>query len=118
MTGTTGSSVTIKKPFGRYHLNDVDKDITFIAAGTGIAPFVPMLVELSKNGYSGKIDVIYGAAAVENNLLERYNTFKDKLQVSIHLCVPASKDAAAYKGKTTAFLNQYLLDKTHRQRDF
>jgi len=50
---------------------NLEEEICFIATGTGIAPLRPMLIFLLKNGFSGKIFLIYGNRN-ENDIL--YNT--------------------------------------------
>ena len=55
-----GDKLEISKPFGIFAMKDTDKEIIFVATGTGIAPFMSMIPELIKNGYDKPVKVVFG----------------------------------------------------------
>ncbi|MEQ8299978.1 MAG: NADH:ubiquinone reductase (Na(+)-transporting) subunit F [Hyphomonas sp.] len=61
-TLTPGDPITLKGPFGNFHVKDVDDEIIFIGGGAGIAPIRSMIRhQLSGRGRTSKISFWYGA---------------------------------------------------------
>jgi len=59
-------------PFGRFVVDESskDKDIIFIAAGTGISPFTSMIPHLLKNGFRKNIILIHGVRTEKDVLFK------------------------------------------------
>ncbi len=54
-------AVKMQGPFGLYALESGVTSYLFIAAGVGIAPFIPMIHALAKSGFKGSIRFVQGA---------------------------------------------------------
>ncbi|KCZ87966.1 NADH:ubiquinone reductase (Na(+)-transporting) subunit F [Hyphomonas johnsonii] len=66
-TLTLGDSITLKGPFGDFHVKDADDEIIFIGGGAGIAPIRSMIQDqLSVRGRTSKISFWYGARTPED----------------------------------------------------
>jgi ferredoxin-NADP reductase len=56
-----GQSVQFIGPSGLFRLNEpLSNEISMFATGTGIAPFIPMIIKLSDTAYRGKINLYFG----------------------------------------------------------
>jgi len=64
-----GDSITLNGPYGEFHLNDSDRDIIFIAGGSGMAPIKSMLNDMAEKGISRKATYFFGARAVRDLFL-------------------------------------------------
>jgi len=54
-----GDSATVTKATGSFGFKFSDKEIVFLISGIGIAPIIPMLMELEKIDYQGKVSLFY-----------------------------------------------------------
>ncbi|MFQ5531527.1 MAG: ferredoxin--NADP reductase [Candidatus Nanoarchaeia archaeon] len=87
-----GNEVEFFGPAGRFVIEDnsKDKDIIFIAVGTGISPFVAMIPDLLENGFKNKITLIKGCRHKEdilynelcNDLKQNYSNFSTHVVLS------------------------------------
>jgi len=94
-----GDKVTFLGPMGKFVLKDTNKDLIFIATGTGIAPFRGMIYHVLKQGNSYNIlllkcvryedEILY--AKFFSALLEEYPNFR------VHDIVSRPKES--YDGK-------------------
>jgi ferredoxin-NADP reductase len=66
-----GTKMEIAGPFGLFTLKETDKDIVFVATGTGLAPFMSMIPELIEKGYKGNVTVVFGVRSHEEVLYEK-----------------------------------------------
>jgi len=64
-----GNHVTLNGPYGEFHLNESDRDIIFIAGGSGMAPIKSMLHDMAEKGISRKATYFFGARAVRDLFL-------------------------------------------------
>ena len=55
-----GDKVQFKGPAGAFYLRDVDKNLLFVATGTGIAPIWSMLFHLFDQPYAGRATLFWG----------------------------------------------------------
>ena len=70
---TTGEVVKITGPVGKRFLLPTDfhqRDLMFIATGTGIAPYRGMLKEMFDQGYQGKVFLIFGVRYADTVLYD------------------------------------------------
>lgn len=56
-----GAQVPISLPFGDMWVRDDDSDAILVAGGTGVAPILAVLREMSRQGRTHKVTVLYGA---------------------------------------------------------
>ena len=54
-----GDRATVTKATGSFGFKFSDKEIVFLISGIGIAPIIPMLMELEKINYQGKVSLFY-----------------------------------------------------------
>lgn len=76
-----------------------DENVLFVATGTGIAPFYPMVEEMLKKGYKGKVNLWWGMRHEEDlywwEKLEEMKTKNDSFEYEIVL----SKADEKWQGK-------------------
>lgn len=61
-----GDDVTLNGPHGDFQLHDDDREMIFIAGGSGMAPFCSMLPRLKVNGDQRRIRYFFGAKAARD----------------------------------------------------
>ena len=67
-------SATVTQATGNFSFKFSDKEIVFLISGIGIAPIIPMLMELEKINYQGKVSLFYS-----NRTLAK-TTYHERLQ--------------------------------------
>ena len=56
-------SVSFAGPFGEFELSDTDREMVWVAGGSGLSPFVAMLHELDHQGATRPVRMFFGAVA-------------------------------------------------------
>ncbi len=69
-----GDEVVVRGPFGDFYLRDSDRDILFIATGSGLAPVMSMIYQIEVEGIQRKTMLFYG----DRKPRDLY--FRDRLQ--------------------------------------
>jgi NAD(P)H-flavin reductase len=99
-----GDSVEVMGFLGRFVLEEKEAisadTVYFVATGTGVAPFLPMIKELLEDGFKGKVVLWWGLrhkrgiywVSELNDLKEKYSNF----EFDIYLSQPESE----WSGKT------------------
>jgi Na+-transporting NADH:ubiquinone oxidoreductase subunit F len=64
-----GDPVTISGPYGDFSLRDSDREIVFVAGGSGMAPIKSMLLDMAEKGSTRKATYFFGARAVRDLFL-------------------------------------------------
>jgi Na+-transporting NADH:ubiquinone oxidoreductase subunit F len=64
-----GDPVTINGPHGDFSLRDSDRQIVFVAGGSGMAPIRSMLLDMAEKGSTRKATYFFGARAVRDLFL-------------------------------------------------
>ncbi|MCX7028838.1 MAG: 2Fe-2S iron-sulfur cluster binding domain-containing protein, partial [Spirochaetes bacterium] len=64
-----GDPVTISGPYGDFTLRDSDREIVFVAGGSGMAPVKSMLLDMAEKGSTRKATYFFGARAVRDLFL-------------------------------------------------
>lgn len=59
----TGTKVEVNGPFGNFWLRDSEKPAIFICGGSGLAPIMALLEQVSATGFERDITLIFGARA-------------------------------------------------------
>jgi Na+-transporting NADH:ubiquinone oxidoreductase subunit F len=97
-----GDPVTINGPYGEFYLRDSDREIVFVAGGSGMAPIKSMLLDMAEKGSSRKATYFFGARAVRDLfLVDEMRTLEKRLpnfRFVPALSNPAPDDA--WKGET------------------
>ena len=74
-----GDSATVTKATGSFGFKFSDKEIVFLISGIGIAPIIPMLMELEKINYQGKVSLFYSNRTLEKTTYhERLGSYNIK----------------------------------------
>jgi Na+-transporting NADH:ubiquinone oxidoreductase subunit F len=75
-----GDQVTLNGPYGEFCLNDSDKDIIFIAGGSGMAPIKSMLYNMAEKGIDRQATYFFGARAVRDLfLIDKMKELEERL---------------------------------------
>ncbi len=64
-----GNEVTINGPYGEFFLRDTQRDIVFIAGGSGMAPIKSILLTMAENGIDRKATYFFGARTTKDLFL-------------------------------------------------
>ncbi len=103
-----GAESALELPLGSYRLLRNDRRRVFVATGTGLAPFLPMLKELRDKGEAGSAELLFGCATRADNPLSRFASI---LPPATLVC--QSRDApasGAFGGRVTAALKGLSFD--------
>jgi Na+-transporting NADH:ubiquinone oxidoreductase subunit F len=75
-----GDEVTVNGPYGDFYLRDSDRDIIFVAGGSGMAPIKSILLDMVDRGIRRKVTYFFGARAVRDLfLVEEMKALEKKL---------------------------------------
>ncbi|OHD21208.1 MAG: oxidoreductase [Spirochaetes bacterium GWB1_66_5] len=75
-----GDSVNINGPYGEFHLRDSERDLIFVAGGSGMAPIKSILLDMLERGIRRKATYFFGARAVRDLfLVEEMRELEKKL---------------------------------------
>jgi Na+-transporting NADH:ubiquinone oxidoreductase subunit F len=75
-----GERITINGPHGEFYLRDTDREIVFIAGGSGMAPIRSILYDMAANNSQRKAAYYFGAAAKRDLfLVDEMREFENKL---------------------------------------
>ncbi len=76
----TGQALTINGPYGKFRLTDTDKDMIFIAGGSGMAPFLSMLAHIRNANIQRKVTYFFGARSKRDLIcLDRMAAFEKEI---------------------------------------
>ncbi len=64
-----GDAVTINGPYGDFYLRESEREIVFVAGGSGMAPIKSMLLDMAEKGSTRKATYFFGARAVRDLFL-------------------------------------------------
>jgi Na+-transporting NADH:ubiquinone oxidoreductase subunit F len=97
-----GDPVKVNGPYGEFFLRDTDREILFIAGGSGIAPIRSMLHQMAEEGNARKATFYYGANELRDlYMVEEMRGFEDKLPNFTYVPVVARPDDVdSWKGET------------------
>jgi benzoate/toluate 1,2-dioxygenase reductase subunit len=101
-----GAAVTFTGPYGSFYLRDVVRPVLMLAGGTGLAPFLAMLEQLSTTGEPHPIHLVYGVTRDEDLVgTQRLDAFAAALPgFTWQACVADEASAYPRKGYVTAFV--------------
>lgn len=98
----------LSSPLGSYRSLSNDRRRVFVATGTGLAPFLPMLKELRDRGEVGNAELLFGCATQTDNPL---SCFASVLPRSTLVCLSREAPASGgFHGRVTAALGGLTFD--------
>lgn len=104
-----GNSLKVKGPLGKFTVKNVKEEVSFIATGTGIAPFRSMVHDLLEKNPQQKINLLYGFRYPEEFLLkDEWDALASKYQ-NINIVATCSKpdnDWHGLTGRVTQYISQ------------
>jgi Na+-transporting NADH:ubiquinone oxidoreductase subunit F len=75
-----GDDATINGPYGEFYLRDTEREIIFVAGGSGIAPIRSMLFQMEREQNPRKATFYYGANEMRDlYMVEEMREFEQKL---------------------------------------
>ncbi len=108
-----GDECSFIGPYGRFILEDSEKDIVMVATGTGIAPFMAMMPVLWEKGFNKPVTVYFGVAAEPDlfylDILKKWEAEHDNFTVLITLSKP-EPGWKGLKGRVTPHLEEAPFD--------
>ena len=107
---TVGTELNIVTPLGSFYFREVQRELIFIAGGTGIAPFMAMLEKLKAQNNTTPVHLFYGATTGENVVeLERLKAFGEIMPLQLFTCTSDEQAEGHDKGFVTQRINKELL---------
>ena len=108
-----GEKVELFGPAGKFiiHKDSLEKDLFFIAVGTGIAPFRSMINHLLRKGFKKRIILIRGFRTEKNSIYDKeFSKLADKYRNFEFYNVFSRPENAVFenKGYVQNFLQKYL----------
>ena len=102
----SGEETVMHRPHGDFRLSAGDRPRTFVATGTGVAPFIPMLNELADRGSTAPVNVLFGCRGLAESFLARYTeSIRGRLNLTVTTCASReSAGAGVFAGRVTALL--------------
>lgn len=101
------NEVSFVGPYGHFLLQESDKNIIFVATGTGIAPFMSMMDVLWSKGFDRSVSLYFGVSSEEDlfymNELRKWESEHENLKLFVTLSHPSDK-WEGLKGRVTAHL--------------
>jgi Na+-transporting NADH:ubiquinone oxidoreductase subunit F len=75
-----GDPIKLNGPYGDFRLTDSDKEMLFIAGGSGMAPFLSMLAHMKNENIQRKVTYFFGARAKRDLIcLDEMKAFEEAL---------------------------------------
>ena len=101
-----GAAVAFTGPYGSFYLRDVVRPVLMLAGGTGLAPFLAMLEQLSQSGVRQPIHMVYGVTRDEDLVgMDRLDAYAAALpNFTWQACVADEASAWPHKGYVTGFI--------------
>ncbi len=113
-----GDKIKVFGPYGKFGdgIERSERDILFIAAGTGITPIKCLIDHLIKSKFSAKFDLLYGFREEQNYLfkeeisffLKKSKNFSVKLAASRPLNSKKWLEEGNFFGRVTNYLEDHL----------
>jgi len=117
-----GDRSIFRMPITDLTYRKTDRDIAFIATGTGIVPFLHIIDEINKDKIKKNIKIFFGCMVESDNFIDQYiNPYKDSLNIENIICVekPISKiecGKGLYTGRVTDMIKEKISD--YKKYDF
>lgn len=111
------SDTNILGPLGNFKCKDTDLEKIFIATGTGIVPFVPMINDIKQKKPNTKIQVYFGTRFVKDDYAKKYfENYSNDSNFTYHACISHSQATdVCEKGRVTDILPIYITDFSNKE---
>jgi flavorubredoxin/Na+-transporting NADH:ubiquinone oxidoreductase subunit NqrF len=115
-----GNKVSFAGPFGEFELMDTDREMVWVAGGSGLSPFIAMLHELDHAGATRPCRLFFGAVAKRDlylvDWLSEFAKNHEWFTFIPALSVPAEGDEwAGETGLITEVLDRHLAQDTEAE---
>lgn len=113
-------TVVFNGPYGDFCLTDTQKDVVFIAGGSGMAPFLSMLAHIRNEGITRKVTYFFGARAMRDLIcLEQMAEFERQIPTFKFVpCLSEPAETDNWSGDTglvTEVMKKYCTDLTQTE---
>ena len=97
-----GAPVKFNGPYGDFRLTESDKDMVFIAGGSGMAPFLSILAQMKNENIQRKVTYFFGARAIRDLIcLDEMKAFEEALpNFKFVPCLSQPMDEDNWDGET------------------
>ena len=108
-----GDEVSFNGPYGEFHLSDSEREIFFVATGSGLAPIMSILYQMAEEKITRKATLVFGARYRKDLFyVEEIEALKQKisrLEVFFTLSRPQEEDRwDGEKGRVTNVLEKIM----------
>ncbi len=110
-----GQDATFNGPFGEFRLTDSDREMIFIAGGSGMAPFLSMLAHIRNEKITRKITYFFGARSMRDLIcMEKMGEFEKEIPTFKFVpCLSEPAEGDDWQGETglvTKVMEKYFDD--------
>jgi len=110
-----GDEVTFNGPYGEFYLRSSDREIFFVATGSGLAPILSILYQMGEEKIPRKATLVFGARQKKDLFyVEEIETLRQqlpRLEVILTLSRPQEEDHwEGEKGRVTNVLEKIVKD--------
>ena len=115
-----GEELIVNGPFGEFYLRDSDRDILFIATGSGLAPIKSILHQMEEEGIKRKATLFFGARTRKDLLYyDKLRDFEKRLPNFTFfptLSRPTEEDQwDGEKGRVTDLIEKHIAENANIQ---
>jgi Na+-transporting NADH:ubiquinone oxidoreductase subunit F len=108
-----GDEVSFNGPYGEFHLSDSEREIFFVATGSGLAPIMSILYQMAEEKITRKATLVFGARYRKDLFyVEEIEALKQKishLEVFFTLSRPQEEDRwDGEQGRVTNVLEKIM----------
>ncbi len=94
-----GAKLKFMGPFGNLSLKSIEKDLVFVATGTGIAPLRAMIDQAFNKGIKKKVHLIFGERSEEEIIYRKYFEGLEKKYKNFKYTIVLSRPSEKWKGE-------------------
>ena len=108
-----GNTLKVKGPLGKFTVKDIKEEVSFIATGTGIAPFRAMVHDILEQNPEQKINLLYGFRFPNEYLLkEEWDALAKKYRnlKLLATCSKPDQDWHGLKGRVSQYVEQLAIE--------
>lgn len=112
-----GDDASMLGPLGIFKYKDTPLEKIFIATGTGIVPFIPMIKDIRAKNSEIKIQLYFGTRFLKEDYAKEYiKDFLNDPHFSYHACISnAAESDVCEKGRVTEIVPQHITDFSNKE---